>query len=274
MYSRLLAAPVGDVGLGEVVGVEGVERGPDLVLDEPGNLVFPHELGVDRGDVPGSAEVAIAGEFVGGQEGVDGAIAVAMEVQRDVKVVDLLDHLLDGIFREGELTAPVLLAAGAAGEVGGGEVGGFALGRAVDGDFDAADLEVIVVLAPGAGGVCLEHLVEVGDEGIRDDVDDMGATGGGPFHELDLARVGGPLVRSGDTCLSIEHLPGPAPRDLFLPARLRQRCEHRQVGRFHDQAPGLVRAGLADDDTAGGCFRVGGDVELFERCRVHDSAVH
>ena len=131
------------------------------------------------------------------EEGVDGAVAVRMQVERHAHLVHALHHLVDGVLWERQLAAPALLAARTAREVGGGEESRLALRRAVDGDLHAADLEVIVVLAPTRERYRLEDLVQVGDEGIRNDVDDVGARSGGALHHIEVGRVGGALVGGG-----------------------------------------------------------------------------
>ena len=133
-------------------------------------------------------------------------VAVGMEVQRDAQVVDLLDHLVDDVLRERQLAAPVLLAAGAAGQVGRGEEGGPALRRAVDRDLDAADLEALVVLAPLGHRELREDLVHVGDEGVGDHVDDVGPGLRGALHRLQLRQVRRPFMGGGDAGLRVEHL--------------------------------------------------------------------
>ena len=161
-------------------------------------------------------QVARRGQFMRLEEGVDGRVAIGMEVQRNPHVIDLLDHLVDGILREGQFALPVLLARRSAGQVGRGEEGGPALRRAVDGDLDAADLETVVVLAPFGERQLGEDLVDVGDEGIGDDVDDVGPGVGGALHGLEVRKMRRALVGRGDAGLGIEHLAGLGGLDLLL----------------------------------------------------------
>ena len=62
-----------------------------------------------------------------GEEGIDRSVAIGVQVQRHAQLVDLLYRLVDDLLRGGQLPLPVLLAAGSAGKVGRGEIGGFAL---------------------------------------------------------------------------------------------------------------------------------------------------
>ncbi len=270
----LFGAAVGDVGVGEVESVERVEGWADAVLDEFRDLVAAEELGVDGGDVPWFGEVAGACEFVGGEEGVDGGVAVAVEDERDVEVVDLFDHAVDERLGEGGFADPVLLAAGAAGEVGCGEEGGAALGGAVDGDFDAADFEVIVVGSPCGDGEFGEDLVEVGDEGEGDDVDDAGAGGGGALHELELGEVGGTFLGGGDAGFGVEELAGAGGFDFLGGGEFLVFLEDGEEGGFHDEAPWFVGAFFADDDAAFRGFGGGADAVEVEGEGIEDRAVH
>ena len=123
----LCPAAIGNVCLGEVVGVECVERRRDLVGHVLVELVGPHELRVDDGDAAVLRRVIGGRELVGFEEDIDGGVAVSVEVERRSEVIDPLDHLFDGLLRERQLTPPVFLTAWAAGQVRGGEEGGFSL---------------------------------------------------------------------------------------------------------------------------------------------------
>ena len=48
------------------------------------------------------------------------------------------------------------------------------------------------------------------------------------------------FVRGGDARLGVEHLARARPFDLLFHSRLRQRGEHRQVRRLHDEAVGSL----------------------------------
>ena len=94
--------------------------------------------------------------FVRAKEQVDGGIPVGMDIQRQAQSIDFLEEGFHIGFRKRRLAPPVLLAARPARQVRGGEISGFALGRTVEGDFRAADFQMVDVLAPVAGGVLFE----------------------------------------------------------------------------------------------------------------------
>ena len=270
----LLAAAVGDVGISEVIGVQGVEGRTNAVLHKAGDLVLAQELGVDGGHVPGPRDVALADGLVSLQEHVDRGIAVGMGEQRHAQAIHLAHRLVDEVLGKGGFTPPVLLARRAAREVRGGEEGGATLGGAIDRDLHPADLEAVVVTAPLAHRDQGLHLVEVGDEGIGHHVDQVGAGIGGPLDRCDLGQVAGPLLGGGDAGLGVEHLARPAPVHLLLGRDRFALLDHRQEGRFHNQAPGLLAAGLAHDHAS---RRGGGgsaDAVLLQGEAVQHRAMH
>ena len=208
------------------------------------------------------------------QEGVDRAVAVGVEVERDPEVVDLLDRLVDHVLRERQLAAPVLLAAGAAGPVRRGEEGGPALGRPVDRDLDTSDLEVTVVLAPAGHGELDEDLVHVRDERVGHDVDEVCPGVRGTLDRLQLRQVRRALMGGGDAGLGVHEVRRLRPLDLLIRREGRRLLEHGEERGLHDQAPGFVGAGLADDDAAGGRLRPGVEPELLQGQAVQHGTVH
>ena len=196
-----------------------------------------------------------------------------MDDQRQLGVVDGLHHLVDGFHREGRLAFPVLLTGRAAGQVRRGEVGGATLRRAVDGDLDAAELEPVVVLHEGLHGIAPHHVFELGDEGIGDDVDEEFPFLRAALEDLEIGDVGGAFVGGGHAGGGEDLLTFDQGGDLRVGRGLGQLGEDRQEGGLHQQAFGLVAAGLSNNHAAGRGRGVGADVVFLHRQRIQHRAV-
>ena len=229
---------------------------------------------MDDGDIPVLRQLIGRRELMSLDQRIDGTVAVGMESHRDAEVIDGLQPLVDDLLRGGQLAPPVLLAAGAAGEIGRGEESGPALGRAVDGDLHAPDLEALVVLAPGRNGRLFQDLFQIGNERECHHVDDVGAGLGGALHGLERRDVRGPFVGRRHAGLGVQHLAGPAPLDLLRRRHRLRLAEHGQEGGFHDQPVGLVGARLAHDHAARWRRGGGADAVVLLGTAVQHTPVH
>jgi hypothetical protein len=109
------------VRLREVERVQSEKGGTDFVLDEFGDLILAHELRLDGGHIPRAGVVPGAGELICSKEGVYRRIAIAVQKERHVHIIDLFHHAVGEVLWKGRLAFPVLFTTGATGEIGGGE---------------------------------------------------------------------------------------------------------------------------------------------------------
>lgn len=124
-----------------------------------------------------------------------------------------------------------------------------------------------------SGRIFRQYLVEFEDERVRDDVNEVGATGGRPPQQGNVGRVGQSLVRGGDTDRRVQQLTGNAPLHLLLRRGLGQRSENRQERGFHDQAVGFGGTFLAHDHPARRRFGVRRDAKLLHRRGIEHGPV-
>ena len=94
------------------------------------------------------------------------------------------------------------------------------------------------------------------------------------LHRLELGEVRRALMGGGDAGLGVEHLAGPGPVDFLLRGHRLGLLHDREKGRFHDESPGFLGAGLAHDHAARRGLGLRADAVFLQREAVHHRAVH
>ena len=133
----------------EKEGVIGEQGRNDPVFGKGLELILADELAVDADRPAILGGFGASGRKMRLQQQVNGGITVAVHLDLDIVVIAFFGHRDDRFGWHARRAAVVLFAGGAAGQIRLGEPGSLALRRAIDRRLAAADLEVIVIGAPG-----------------------------------------------------------------------------------------------------------------------------